>query len=388
MQRLYEGHHQVGVGRQVPANNGTGANKQAAAAQRRGVATCAHMPGPPMGTNINKRGLYRAIDLAEKMDVAEVLQLLKERRNVLLCAPAGHGKTTAVVEVIAPFLKELCGEDPMSDAPGAVWITSTTGISALAVGGDTIHALSGAGRFDGTAEDIAKRIRASPAMLRRWQELDVLLLEECSMMSAESFMKLEKVSRLVRDSEEFFGGVQLVFIGDFCQLPPINNVTERRPAATHVTSAAMPTRRRRGGVGGGREYEAVPVRYAFEAENWDKASWEYLTLAKCWRQDQAGVEDNLHHFLSVVRTCVVGPQQLGSNPSGGCTTHEHVPDEVMAWLERARTNVDSEFEAAATRLFAHKTSVRSVNKEYKNRLEPQNGEDMRDFEQRYRALDR
>jgi ATP-dependent DNA helicase PIF1 len=104
-----------------------------------------------------------------------------------------------------------------------IGVTSTTGISALLFGGTTIHSFTGIGLGTGSVESIVQKIYRRSYLKKRWSELEVLIIDEISMLSPELFDKLENIARRVRHNEKPFGGIQLILSGDFCQLPSINS---------------------------------------------------------------------------------------------------------------------------------------------------------------------
>ena len=102
-------------------------------------------------------------------------------------------------------------------------ITSTTGISALLFGGVTIHSFLGIGLGQGSVESIVGKLYKKPYLRKRWCELEVLIVDEISMLSPDLFDKLENIARRIRHNEKPFGGIQLILAGDFLQLPCINS---------------------------------------------------------------------------------------------------------------------------------------------------------------------
>lgn len=102
-------------------------------------------------------------------------------------------------------------------------ITSTTGISALLFGGVTIHSFLGIGLGQGSVESIVGKLYKRPHLRKRWCDLEVLIIDEISMLSPDLFDKLENIARRIRHNEEPFGGIQLILSGDFLQLPCINS---------------------------------------------------------------------------------------------------------------------------------------------------------------------
>lgn len=76
----------------------------------------------------------------------------------------------------------------------------------------------GIGHGAGTVKFLVDKIMDSARKKSRWRSVQCIVLEECSMMSAELFTKLEAVARIIkRRPDEFFGGIRIVLVGDFFQ---------------------------------------------------------------------------------------------------------------------------------------------------------------------------
>ena len=87
----------------------------------------------------------------------------------------------------------------------------------------TIHSWSRAGLGKGRVEQIVERVAKSGPATRRWNDARVLVIDEVSMLDSELFSALDGIGRRTRRNEtEPFGGVQLVCVGDFSQLPPVD----------------------------------------------------------------------------------------------------------------------------------------------------------------------
>ena len=70
----------------------------------------------------------------------------------------------------------------------------------------------------------------------RWREVKVLVIDEVSMLSAELFDALDAIAKTLRTCDEPFGGIKLVLVGDFLQLPPVQNLSA--PAVLFVFQSA------------------------------------------------------------------------------------------------------------------------------------------------------
>ena len=133
--------------------------------------------------------------------------------NVFLTGKAGTGKTT--------FLRSL-----VKDSPKRMIILAPTGIAAINAGGMTIHSffqLPFAPYVPGAAfgGDAQYRFRFGREKLNIMRSIDLLVIDEISMVRADLLDAVDDVLRRFRRNDRPFGGVQLLLIGDVQQLPPV-----------------------------------------------------------------------------------------------------------------------------------------------------------------------
>lgn len=103
-------------------------------------------------------------------------------------------------------------------------ITATTGSAAFLIGGSTIHSFLGIGLGNKSAREIAYYIKYKREYIyNRLRKLDILIIDEISMMDSELFDLISDFLKIVRESVKPFGGLQLVLCGDLFQLPPVKN---------------------------------------------------------------------------------------------------------------------------------------------------------------------
>ena len=131
--------------------------------------------------------------------------------NTLISGSAGTGKSFLVNALAKTFV----------DQGKHVGITSTTGISALLLGGSTIHRWSGIKLGELDAHGLLDRVRKNSKAKKNWRSCDVLIIDEISMMPPNLFDKLEFIGRAIKGNNKTFGGIQLIVVGDFLQLPPV-----------------------------------------------------------------------------------------------------------------------------------------------------------------------
>ena len=160
----------------------------------------------------------------------EALSILKLGVNVFLTGEPGAGKTHVVNEYTA-YLRARKVECA---------ITASTGIAATHIGGMTIHSWSGIGiRTFLTGKD--RRAIASKAHIeRRLKKTKVLIIDEISMLSADTLSAVDIVCREVRQDARPFGGIQIVLVGDFFQLPPVTKKEREEMQQAALLGEARP----------------------------------------------------------------------------------------------------------------------------------------------------
>jgi ATP-dependent DNA helicase PIF1 len=101
-------------------------------------------------------------------------------------------------------------------------VCALTGCAAvlLECNAKTIHSWSGIYMMNTPDEVIVRRVFKTKALNENWKS-DVLIVDEVSMMSKRMFELLNVLGQKMRGNKSPFGGLQVVFVGDFFQLPPI-----------------------------------------------------------------------------------------------------------------------------------------------------------------------
>lgn len=145
------------------------------------------------------------------MTQKEALDILKTGRSAFLTGAAGSGKTHVLREYIK-YLDE-------HDVP--VGITASTGIAATHMGGMTIHAWSGIGVAASLTDDMVAAIAEKPYLRTRFGKARVLIIDEISMLHHFRLDLVDRILRKAKASDLPFGGLQVIFCGDFFQLPPV-----------------------------------------------------------------------------------------------------------------------------------------------------------------------
>lgn len=144
------------------------------------------------------------------------LKILKIGANVFLTGEPGSGKTHTVNKYVS-YLRSHNIE---------VAITASTGIAATHIGGMTIHSWSGVGIKRSLSRYDLDKIASTEYIARRIKRTKVLIIDEISMIDANMFDMVDAVCREVKQNREPFGGIQVVVVGDFFQLPPVASVGE------------------------------------------------------------------------------------------------------------------------------------------------------------------
>ena len=158
------------------------------------------------------------------MDIStnSIFELLENtNRSVFLTGKAGTGKTTFLNDFTKRTSKKYI-------------VVAPTGIAAINANGVTIHSMFGLPlrTFVPTTErvdanlannipDFRKHMKFRSEKIKLLREIDIVIIDEVSMLRADVLDMVDMVLRNVRRNEKPFGGVQMLFIGDLYQLPPV-----------------------------------------------------------------------------------------------------------------------------------------------------------------------
>lgn len=230
------------------------------------------------------------------MTQKDALNILKLGHTTFLSGEAGSGKSY-VLKQFVDFLKK---HDITHQ------ITATTGIAASHVGGVTIHSFSGLGIRESISEYEADEILGDKKKRERLENIEVLIIDEISMAQAGLIDALNILLKQAKKSSKPFGGTQIVFCGDFFQLPPI----------------------------GKRGSNAL---YAFQSDAWKEANPVICYLGEQHRQE----DGELYSVLKAIRDQTL--EEDGAEP-------------ILSRL-------NAELEKPHTMLYTHNVDVDKINKD-------------------------
>ena len=145
----------------------------------------------------------------------EAMNCMLKGKNVFVTGPGGTGKSYCIFYFLAK-MKE------MGLTKGEIAVTSTTGISASLIGGTTLHRFAGIGIGNKSFEHYYESISKDHFKKKRWTKCKILIIDEVSMLSPRLFELLDCLARKLRKKRtKPFGGIQIILLGDFCQLPTV-----------------------------------------------------------------------------------------------------------------------------------------------------------------------
>ncbi|MDV2440867.1 AAA family ATPase [Acinetobacter gerneri] len=232
------------------------------------------------------------------------LKLMKSGENVFLTGSAGAGKTYTINQYIN-YLKAR-------KVPVA--ITASTGIAATHMNGMTIHTWAGIGIKDALSEDELKRMKERKYLKEHLENAQVLIIDEISMLHARQLNLVNQVLKFFKESDEAFGGIQVIASGDFFQLPPV-----------------------------GKNEEKNRDKFCFMSNAWVEAKFSVCYLTEQHRQDDSA----LNGILNAIRAQNIQASHIAALKA---TRHQDIGETF-------------------TRLYTHNMDVDNINFQHLNAID-------------------
>ncbi|CAJ0552604.1 Ff.00g006820.m01.CDS01 [Fusarium sp. VM40] len=201
-------------------------------------------------SNENRATLSYSDETRLSEEQQTVFNLVVNRgESVFFTGAAGTGKSVLLRKIVQSLVAKYLGDRD------CIGVTASTGLAAQNIGGTTLHRFTGIGLGEAPTKKLIKDIVESKIKLKRWMDVRVLIIDEISMIDCVLFDKLDAIARAVRETDEPFGGIQLVLSGDFFQLPPV----------------------RKGADDGS-------PKFCFESKSWNRAIRHTINLTQIYRQ--------------------------------------------------------------------------------------------------------
>lgn len=234
-----------------------------------------------------------------------------QRTNIFLTGPGGTGKTALIKYIQKDAYRKGFN----------IQVCALTGCAAvlLECKAKTLHSWAGIGLGNGTVEQLTTKIMKNRFLKSNWKDTDILIVDEVSMMSQKLFELLDAIGKTVRKNSRPFGGIHLIFSGDFYQLPPV-----------------------------GDKDDIETVRFCFESPLWFQTFYKenHIQLTKIFRQSDPVYQKILNQIRE-------GKLKRSSNE---------------ALLRNVGRTISEDCIVRPTKLFPTRNKVDNVNTTEMNRL--------------------
>ena len=168
-------------------------------------------PNKEIDINIQNIEMNESLTVTQKI----VIDKFIKGNNIFITGPGGCGKSFLIGEII----------NIANQMKKKISVTALTGCAAVLLGQNakTLNSWSGIGIANKDVDTIIQCVVTNKCKKKKWLQCDVLIIDEVSMLSKRVFELLDLLGKRIRRSDKPFGGIQIIFSGDFYQLPPIGD---------------------------------------------------------------------------------------------------------------------------------------------------------------------
>ncbi len=257
--------------------------------------------------------------------------MVNGHKHLLITGRAGTGKSTLLEFFrkyypqllkyngkINPLLKEADATQSDVDKKQSVpmvAVLAPTGVAALNINGETIHSFFWFKPAVGVEEvkhQAKKVVKKKSKRLQLYQNLDLLIIDEISMVRADLLDCIDQFLRIARKQDRPFGGVRLIMIGDLYQLPPVVRGSEKKDLLQIYDTEYFFSSHVMQEIIGKNKTESQP-------------NLRFIELKKIYRQ----TEQDFINFLNAVRNKDINSEQLQALNQRVITEKSNLPDEVI-----------------------------------------------------------
>jgi ATP-dependent DNA helicase PIF1 len=208
----------------------------------------------------------------------QALKILKTGASVFLTGEPGAGKSYTIKTYIDYLINK--GVTPS--------VTASTGIASTHIGGMTIHSWTGLGiKKDLSIYDLESMLEKE-YVVKRVTKAKVLIIDEISMLSSNTLDMIERVCSYLRpESDKAFGGLQVIFVGDFFQLPPIVKNTDKISTLEMFENSNL--------AFGSNAWKKLNPLICYLTEQHRQSDQEFVDVLKKIRENK--VDTDIHNIL-------------------------------------------------------------------------------------------
>ncbi|KAL2072070.1 hypothetical protein VTL71DRAFT_11413 [Oculimacula yallundae] len=231
------------------------------------------------------------IELTPEQD--KVVNLALRKNNIFMTGAAGSGKTVTLKEILKRIRKRKKG--------GNIQVVAPTGIAALPLHGKTTFSFAGwnPDSLRKGIDELLEKPRMS--IIKAINDLDVLVVEEISMVENHFLERLNLLFQKVLENDRPFGGKQVIFLGDFHQLPPVKPFQHCMYCGTEILKKEVPkcnSQKCNRLDADGQPIQQLPLawsdKWAFRSTVWKDLKLRHIKLEQIHRQKDERFQDILN----------------------------------------------------------------------------------------------